>query len=459
MTLRFDGGAGSLLVTPLPCGPATTTARFTPHSGGAAVATQATVAVGPLGPPCGTPQPFAPSFEGGSTNARAGKSTAFTTTVRRRDGEQLPARLAIAFPAGMSAALGSVRRCPAAAAAAAACPAASRIGHAVAELGPGTSPGRLTGEAHLTGPYRGAPFGLALVFDAAIGPFDLGEMVVRGTLRVDPLSGQVTVETDALPRTFEGVAVRFQTIGLDIDRPGFIRNPTSCRPKSVAATLRSTAGAVSRSASRFAVRGCIDLPFRPAFSMALTDRRQQRRGGKPGLRIAARLPAGDAALRRVDALLPRLLRFDPSALRAVCSRGQALEGACPRKARVGTGYARTPLLDRALRGSIYVVQPRGAGTPDLWTSLEGAGIRVDLRAETAVEEGRLETSLVGLPDFPMASFAMRFAGGRRGIFALKGDPCGARRGLVAPLAIEGQNGVLLRNRARAATQADCGGDG
>ncbi|HYJ21764.1 MAG TPA: hypothetical protein VEW07_07065 [Solirubrobacterales bacterium] len=457
LTLQLDGGPGSLLATPLACGPAQTRARFTPYSGGAPIAATATVSVaGPTGANCAAAAPFQPSFTGGSTNRRAGRPTTFTATVRRRDGEQLPQRLAVSLPLGMSAAVGSVAQCPAAAVGAGACPLSSRIGGTVAELGPGANPTPMQGDVYLTEPYRRAPFGLALVFRATIGPFDLGRLVVRGTMRVDPQTGQVRVETDPLPTVFEGISVRFQTIGLDIDRPGFLRNPTSCAPGVVAGTLRSVSGAAAALSSPFRVRECVELPFRPSFSVALTNRSQLHRGGRPGLRIAARVPGGNANLRTVGVALPGLLRFDPSGLREICARRQALESNCPRGARVGSGFARTPLLKGPLQGAVYVVQPRGSGPPDLWTILDSAGIRFNLRAETTIVERRVRTELVDLPDFPLASFAMRLGGGKHGIFELTTAPCGP---LVAPLALTAQSGVQQQHRAPLRVPGGCRRDG
>jgi hypothetical protein len=457
MSLRFDGGPGALLATPLSCGPATTTATFTPYSGTPPVRRLDTVSIaGPGGGACGGQPQFAPAFTGGSTSDRAGRATSFTATVRRQDGEQLPSQLEVPLPAGMSAALGTVDTCSNAAAAAAACPSTSRIGAAVAELGPGSEPAQVQGGIYLTGPYRRAPFGLALLFKATIGPFDLGSIVVRGALKVDPLSGRVTVVTDSLPQLVEGIPVRFATIGLDLDRPGFIHNPTSCAPTRMLATLRSQEGALFRASTPFAVRRCIDLPFRPAFSLALGGRSQLRREGRPSLRIAARVPANGANLRAADISLPGLLDFDAAGLREICARGVAMDGDCAKGARLGSASAHTPLLKKPMTGSIYAVQPPGDGSPELWIVLHGGGLEVSLKARTAVRKGHPETKLVGLPDFPLSSFSMALAGGKNGLLKLSRNPCGQR--LFATTATVGQNGARA-SKPIPVKAPDCGGDG
>lgn len=458
MALRFDGGPDALLATPLACGPAPTSARFVPYSGGAPVEWNGAVPVSaPGGGACGPP-PFEPTFTGGSTVAGAGRPTSFTTTVRRRDGEQLPRSLAIELPPGLSAAVGAVERCAATQAEAGACPAASRVGRALAELGPGDDPARLGGDVYLTGPYRGSPFGVAVVLEADVGPFGLGAMVVRGALRVSPLTGRVTVEMHALPTIFEGVPVRFQTIGMDLDRPGFLRNPTSCAQAEAVATLRSEAGDVATPSSPFRVRGCVGLPFRPALSVALRGGAEQlREGGRPSLAISMRVPAGGANLRAVEVRMPRLLKFSASGPPALCPRRRALAGECPPSARIGTTTARSPLLRGTMEGSLYAVQPEGFGPPDLWAMLSGQGLEVSLRGETGVDDGRALTRFAGLPDFPLSRLRLRLAGGEDGIMRLRRDPCGR---LAAPTEIAGQNGMRRALRAPVAVgAARCGGDG
>ncbi len=439
LVLRLDGGGRALLVDPLACGPAAADASFAPYSGGAPVSSSAKVTIG--GANCVGPPPFSPGFVAGVTDARAGHPTSFSTTLRRADGEQSPERLRIDFPPGLSARLGSVEPCTPGPADLGSCSERSRIGTAVAEVGSAADPAALAGRVFLTGPYRGAPFGMALAFDAKLGPFDLGELVVRARVRLDPLSGRVAVETDALPQAIEGLPVRFHAIGLDIDRPGFIRNPTSCERAAVAATVTSASGALAKPSSPFAIRGCAKLGFRPQVAMRLTGR-SRGRGDVAGLQIAVRSRRGDTNLRAADILLPPSLSFDGSRLRAICSRRDASEGACPANSSVGAAYARSPLTRSPLRGAIYVVQPEGAGLPDLWTDIRGEGIRLETRSTASLEDGRIETKLVDLPDLPLTKFVMRLDGGKRGALALRHDPCAGRDRETGRAGLEGQDGAF-----------------
>jgi hypothetical protein len=442
--LRFDGGPGALLATPHGCGVATAEAIFDPHSGTPAVRSTDAVSIErrPAGADCAAVS-FAPSLEAGATSARAGRPSDFAIALRRNDGEGLLDRFAVSFPPGLSAMLGSVEPCDGAAAARGDCPSGSRIGSATAELGPGPRGAPLRSAVHLTGPHRGAPFGLALAFPARLGPFDLGVLPIRAALRVDP-NGRVEVETDPLPRRLDGVELRLRQIDLRLDRPGFVRNPTSCRAAAVRTTVRSTAGAVAHPESPFFVRGCERLGFRPRASLALLE---PRRGGGPGLSIEVRGRLGDANLRGADFALPEALALDPSALGALCSRRAAGNGNCPAGAAVGNATARTPLLRGALRGRVYAVQPHGDGLPDLWAVVRGHGIRLDVRGKTLARRGRLHAKLVGLPDLPMSSFRLRLSGGRGSILEFGSRPCAARAALRSTVALEGHNGAYRILRA------------
>lgn len=456
LTMKLDGGSRALLATDLTCGQSTAAGKFDPYSGGASAETSMPVEIG-QGSACPRATPFTPHFTAGSTSRRAGGSTGFSMTLRREDGEQNPRRFAVTLPAGMSGAFGRVPRCPDISASAGTCPAGSRVGTAVAELGSGPNPAAIDGDVYLTDSHRHAPFGLMIAFRAAIGPFDLGTIVSRAAVRMDRSTGQVTIRTDPLPAIVEGLPIRFRTIGIDLDRPGLLRNPTSCARTSIGATIQATDGRLGAVESPFALRGCNGLDFRPRFAMALTGRSQLRRHGRPALSIFARTRPGDTNIRAMRLPLPRLLELEVSRLREICSRRDATDGLCPRRARVGTAYARTPLLPRPLRGPISVVQPNGDGLPDLWLNLRAMGVEVDVRAEMVKRKGRIVTKMVGLPDMPFSAIKMRLPQGRRGVFSLRRGLCvrDKQRRLVVPVAARGQDGAFRKTHLRIKAKPRC----
>jgi hypothetical protein len=459
LTLDFADGPQAPLATSLSCGPAVANAGFESYGGGVAKASSASIEVGNGGgTPCPEVPPFAPAFIAGTQQPVAGQTGALAITLSRRPGEQLPDRFGTVMPLGFSAALGAVEPCASSAAATGSCPVSSRIGSVAAEVGSGSEPVPMQGSIYLTGPYRGAPFGLLLTFRVLLRSFDLGTIAVRGTLRTDSRSAQVSIETGSLPRIIEGVPIRFQTIGLDIDRPGFILNPTSCAPGNFEATITAVSGATSHAMSPFVLGGCRSLRFHPLVSMALRGAKQQHQGGNPAMEIRLKSPQGSTNLRSIEIPFPRPLKFDSSNLREICARQEAADGNCPAGSQVGTALARTPLLSRPMHGSIYVVQPPGNGLPDLWTDLNGGGIRLAVRAETKTKGGRLEARLVGIPDVPMPQLTMRLDGGDKGILVLREGLCHGDRSrrIGSSVALEGQDRAYRFARV-AVAHPRCGG--
>jgi hypothetical protein len=209
----------------------------------------------------------------------------------------------------------------------------------------------------------------------------------------------------------------------------------------------------------FAVHHCIDLPFRPTVSMALSNRSQLRQDGRPGLRISARIPAGSANLRSATISLPPSLGPAAAGLQEICARREALAGNCPAGARLGAATARTPLLSEEMKGSVYAVQPRGSGTPDVWAELSGDGLRVNLKGQTKTEHGRTSATFAGMPDIALRSFSLRLSGGKRGFFKLSGDPCRSRGGLIARSRLDGQNSATASARIPVSMPAGCGNGG
>ena len=459
LLMHFDGGPRGLLVAPRACGPATAKATFVPYSGGPAVVSKSTVAIAPRpGRRCDEPAPFQPTLEAAISARRGGRPTSFTAVLGRRDGEQLTERFSFGLPAGLSADLAAVGRCADAAITAAACPDSSRVGSAFVEIGSGSATTTLDGNAYLTGPYRKSPFGFALVFAAKLGPFDLGNLVVRAAMKLDPLTGGVTVQSDAMPETFEGIPIRFQQIGLTMDRPGFMRTPTSCRPMRVSSTIRSTEGAVASPSDELSVGACVALPFRPALTVALTDRAQLHRRGKPGLKIRVRSRRGDANMRAMGLSLPAGLRLSAAGLREICARREALQGNCPKGSKVGTGVGRTRMLARPLQGSIFLVQPQeGDEEPEIWAHLAGEGVELNMHSTTVVADGRVENRFQSLPDMPLSDFTMQLASGKHGVFVLDRSLCadGRARELRAPATLEGQNGAYRKQRTPVTTPKIC----
>lgn len=458
MLLSLDGGPNGLIASPLACGPVAATAQFVPYGGGPPVSASATVAIAAHMPdlPCPGPLPFAPQMTLTQSTDQAGGASTLSVALRRADGEQLPRRFSFVLPPGLSAALGSVPLCSTAQAAVAACPAASSVGTVIAAAGPGDAPAQLPGEVYLTGPYRRAPFGLLIEIGAQLGPFALGSIDFRAAIELDGRSGRVQVTSDPVPETLAGVQVRLRTIELSLDRPGFLRNPTSCRAAQVDGTVEAASGISAAISSPFKVSGCKRLRLRPRFHFAL-QAGAGRRGARVALRLRVQMRPGETSLRTMRIALPRALGFDLAGVGAICSIPAARHGECPRRARIGTVQARSPLLDEPLQGAAYVADPGDQGQPDVWISLAGAGIALEMKGTTRLRHGRFVLNLSGLPDMPLSVLDLQLGRVGGGVLSLRRALCrdGRRSSLTFPLFIEGQDEARHTLRPAAATEAHC----
>jgi hypothetical protein len=434
--LHFDGGPRAVLAAPASCGTGQATAAIEPWSGSPAVQLQAPVTLG--GGDCPDTSRFAPSLSAGVADATAGADTSFALTVARDDRTQgLGAISSVTLPPGLTARVGTTPRCDAGRAAAGTCPAETRVGRVTVAAGAGPHPFTLTGTAYLTAGYRGAPFGLSLVVPALAGPYDLGTVVLRSAIRVAP-DARVTVETDPLPQVLAGIPLRLRSVGLVLDRPGFMVTPTSCAPSAVEATVTGTAGATARLSSRFGMRGCAKLPFAPR--MTATAVPSTRTAGA-GLHVAIAMPAGQANMKSVAVSLPAQLAVKLKALGTVCTPQQLAALACPAAAKIGGASARTPLLDAPLAGAVYLVQSAGAALPKLVAVLQGGGLTIPLEGATSLAKGRVTTTFAAIPDVPITTFDLDLPRGRRAILQTKAWPCG---GAAARVTFTAQNGAVRR---------------
>ncbi len=165
----------------------------------------------------------------GST--QAGAFAPFTLTFGRDDAQQDLGDLSVTLPPGVTGLIASADLCAEPQAAAGSCGEGSRIGSARVAAGPGESPFQLPGRVYITGPYKGAPFGMSIVVPALAGPFDLGTVVVRAAIHVDRTTAALRVVSDPLPTILQGIPLRIRTVSVAIDRPQFMLNPTSCASK------------------------------------------------------------------------------------------------------------------------------------------------------------------------------------------------------------------------------------
>jgi len=437
--LDFFGGPRGVLATPESCGTYTASSSLSPWSGTPAVTRSDAFDIS-----SGCMSGFSPAFAAGTQNAQAGAYAPFVLSFSRSDTDQNFSGLSVQLPPGLLAKLAGVQECSDAQVATAAsdtgaqeqanpsCPAGSQVGTVTTSAGTGPDPTSLTGNAYLTGPYKGAPYGIAVVVPAVAGPYDLGTVVVRQALFIDPETAQVTDVSDPFPTILQGIQLRIRSVAIDLNRPDFTVNPTSCNPMSVTGTLTSTGDLTYAGDSHFQVGGCQDIGFSPKLKLALTGKGKTKSGDHPTLTATLTDPAGQANIRMAKVALPLSLALDPNNSNNVCpfATAQAVHGGpvgCSASTIVGTATAVTPLLSQPLTGNIYLVQGIRTNAqgqqiktlPSLLVPLRGQ-IALDLRAQTSVSGGKLVTTFPTIPDAAVSSFTLKINGGKKGLLVVTG---------------------------------------
>jgi hypothetical protein len=474
LKLTFKGGARAPLANPQTCtSDATTTGTFVPWSRGGTrsdgvsvlgtlpVTASSTFAIdkGANGGACAgsvKDLPFGPAFSAGTTDTQAGGSSSFVLRFTRKDGEQDLGSIDTTLPPGLLANIRAVPRCPEDRAAAGTCDGASQVGTTTVGAGAGSSPlfipqpGKDPTAVYLAGPYKGAPFSLSIVVPAQAGPFDLGTVVVRAALYVDPIDGHATVKSDPLPTIRDGVPLRVRDVRVNVDRPGFMVLPTNCSPMAITGDIHSAAGATSQSSQPFQVKNCGALDLNPKLDLTLSGKGQTTDNKHPAVTANLTQRSGQSNLKKVRVSLPLSLALDPDNANGLCEfvDGSKVEPTCPRSSVVGTATARTPILDQPLSGPVYFVKNirkdaksgREIRTlPKLVIPLTGEnGVKLTLTGTSAVEDNHLVTTFDNIPDAPVSSFKLDINGGKHGILVVSGaDICAATQ--IADQGVEGQN--------------------
>jgi hypothetical protein len=449
LKVEFKGGPRSPLVNPHTCGTYTAGAELTPWSGNppAHVAGSFQITTGPNGAACPTPAQFAPGFTVGTTDNQAGGFSPLTLTMSRADGDQQLGGVTIKTPTGLLGVLSSVALCAEPQAAQGTCGSASQIGELVAAAGAGPNPFYVTGgKVYITGPYEGAPFGLSVVVPAKAGPFDLGTVVVRGTIRVDPHTAALTVSTDPLPTILQGIPLDLRVINVTIDRPGFMFNPTNCNPLSISGTLTGGAGLTEPVGLPFQVTNCAILGFKPSFKVSTNGKTSRKNGAS--LDALLTYPKGalgkQANIAKVKVSLPRQLPSRLETLQKACPAEtfNADPASCPTASKIGSATANTPVLPVPLTGPVYFVSHGGKAFPDLIVVLQGYGVTVDLVGNTLISKGITSTTFNTVPDVPITSFQLKLPQGPHSALAANGNLCTTN--LKMPTLFIAQDGTTIK---------------
>jgi hypothetical protein len=480
LKLGLFGGPRGSLSTPALCGSYQTSASFTPWSGipptqvsPAKPAEEFDITSGPGGSACSQPLAFTPALQGGSTNLQAGAFTNFALQITRPDGDQALTGVTVHLPPGDAAILASLTLCPEPQASLGTCGPESEIGQASATSGVGPDPYTVTGgRVFITGPYDGAPFGLAILTPAVAGPFDLGEILVRSRININPNTAAVTI-TSGLPtfvqglgRAPTGIPLQLRQINVSIDRPNFEFNPTNCTPMNIQGTLEGAEAATANASTPFQVAGCQSLPFDPKLTATAAGKGSKANGTSLDVTVTSgginASGAAQAGIAKVDLQLPKALSSRLPTLQKACTDAvfNANPASCDEDSVIGNATIHTPVLKAPLTGPAYLVSHGGAEFPDVEFVLQGEGITLILDGKTDIKDGVTYSKFESAPDAPFTIFETDLPAGPHSVLTPnvpeKDDFSLCKASLSMPTEITGQNGAVINQTTKIAVSG-CNG--
>jgi hypothetical protein len=464
--LHLFGGPRAALITPPTCGTHTTTTTLTPWSSPEGADAHPTssfqITQQPGGGTCPTSEaaaPNSPAFTAGTLTPQAGAYSPFVLKLSREDGTQRLTGIDTRLAPGLVGKLAGIGQCSESQIAQAAarshpnegilerqspsCPGSTRVGTVNVGAGAGPTPFYTQGDAYLAGPYKGAPLSLVTIVPAIAGPFDLGTVVVRVALHIEPETAQIHAVSDPLPTILEGIPLDVRSVALKMDRPDFTLNPTSCDPMAITGTATSAFGQAAALTQPFQVGGCSGLPFKPKLSLRLKG--SVKRSSNPKLIANLTARPGEANIARAQVKLPHAVFLDQSHIGTVCTRVQYAADACPSRSVYGKASATTPLLDYPLSGAVYL-RSSSHELPDLVAKLEGPAsqpIEIGLAGKTDAVKGALRNTFEAVPDAPVSHFHLELFGGKRGLVEMSDGFCSQRHATVK---LDGQNGKVHDTR-------------
>jgi hypothetical protein len=473
--VQFDG-AKAVLTSPPTCAKQTTGSQMEPWARpGTSVSPSAefTLSSVPGGGAC--PQTlaerkFAPGYTAKTDSTKAGAYSPFHVRIGRTDGQQELKVVNVTLPKGLTGKLAGVPYCSEGSIAAAAastgkaqlasssCSSASQIGTTSTESGTGASPLKLGGKAFLAGPYKGAPLSMVVITPAVAGPFDLGTVVVRVALNVNPETAQINAVSDTIPDVFGGVKLDLRSIDVDVNRAKFMLNPTNCAAGATSGTINGGGADPTNPAafSSYAVSAafqateCNKLAFKPKLFTKLFG--PTKRAKNPRIRAILEAREGDANLSRAALTLPHSLFLDQSHIKTVCTRVQLAAKQCPKGSVYGQAEAKTPLLDNKLKGPVYLVSSSDK-LPNLVADLRGQ-VNIQLRGVISSKRGGLKTVFPTVPDVAVKKFILNMKGGKKSLLVNSTNTCAKKQ--TAVLNLGAQNGKKVKNNRYKLNISSCG---
>ncbi|HEV2858028.1 MAG TPA: hypothetical protein VGW80_06455 [Solirubrobacterales bacterium] len=451
--IDFRGGPTAPLVTPNKCGDYSIRTEVFPWARpNDPVVAEVPM---PINEACEGGGEFKPRLQAGVENPVAGARSPLTIRVTRQDGEQNISKIEVTLPKGEIANLKGLAVCPDDLAPSGSCPQGSQVGIATTAIGTGAfplfvpQPGKEPTALYLAGPYKGAPYSLVTKAPAQAGPFDFGDIVVRTAIDLNPVTAQVIAKSDPLPQILEGVPIAYRDVRIEVKKPDFSVNPTSCEQRYVTTTITSVDGTEAHPSVPTKVGDCGALAFGPKLKFRLKG--GTHRGDYPALTATMTTGKKEANLARISVTLPHSEFLEQGHIGTVCTRVQFAADNCPAASVYGFARAITPLLDKPLEGPVYM-RSSSHPLPDLVADLKGQ-FDIELAGRIDAKNGGIRNTFETVPDAPVTKFVLKMKGGKKSLLVnsrnlCKGKPARATVNMV------GQNGK--RHNERPIVQNSCG---
>jgi hypothetical protein len=249
-----------------------------------------------------------------------------------------------------------------------------------------------------------------------------------------------------LPQLLEGVPIQYRDVRIEVQKPDFTVNPTSCEQRFVTSTITSLQGATAHPQVPFKVGDCASLGFAPKLAFRLKG--GTHRGDFQALTAVLTTRKHEANIAKVTVALPHAEFLEQGHIGTVCTRVQFAAKNCPAASVYGYAKATTPLLDEPLQGPVYL-RSSANPLPDLVAALNGQ-FNIELAGRIDSVNGGIRNSFEVVPDAPVTSFVLKMKGGKKSLLVNSRNLC--KRPLIADVKMVAQNGKRHDPRPAIATR-------
>jgi hypothetical protein len=317
------------------------------------------------------------------------------------------------------------------------CPANTQVGSVTAHVnvivaGPLSVPLTVDGTLYNLTPHQGEPARFGIVLRPLGGLIGSTKIIQQSAVQLRRSDFGLDTIVNDFPRTASGLETDITSLDLSLmgtaNGHGFIRNPTSCTPKTVTFDAVSYGGHTAHgSAPSFSPTNCDALPFSPTLTVTVGAPGATKPGSPVPLTTVIQQDATEAGLAHAKVLLPNSIGANAALLTNSCKliQFQVDASGCPAKTIVGSASATSPFVPSALTGPVVLVAPKPNDfLPRLGVELNGP-LSLHILGNFVIESTGPGNEFAKLPDIPIARFALRFHGGKDALASTSQNLCTA----------------------------------